>query len=182
LIGVPAVLIASPGHAAELTTPDTGYLLNTFFLLVCGVLVMFMAAGFAMLEAGMVSCKSVAVICIKNIALYSLAGIAFYLAGGLVMMSACRLLETLRLDDVVGAIPVHLAAGAWGTVAVAITNPDASFLIQIFGVLAVGVFVATTTFAVWFALRATVGIRLRRHQELAGGDLTEVGMRAYNFS
>ena len=422
LIGVPAALLALPVHAAELTTPDTGYLLNTFFLLVCGVLVMFMAAGFAMLEAGMVSSKSVAVICTKNVALYALAGIAFYLtgyqlmygsgvtnlvgdvavwssndgaalagdtssghasaadwffqmvfvataasvvsgalaerikfwpfalfvlviagflypvvghwtwgggwlakigfidfagstivhsfggwaaltgiillgprrgrfdaegrakrippsslpsvtlgtfilwlgwfgfnggsqlsfssiedavtvadifvntnaaaagvvtvavasqliyrrldlplilngalaglvsitadpvtptpaiamliggAGGLVMMSACRLLEAFRLDDVVGVIPVHLAAGAWGTIAVAITNPEASIIVQGLGVVAIGLFVAITTFAVWFVLRAMVGIRLQRRQELTGGDLTEVGMRAYNLS
>ena len=103
-------------------------------------------------------------------------------AGGLVMMSACRLLEAFRLDDVVGVIPVHLAAGAWGTIAVAITNPEASIIVQGLGVVAIGLFVAITTFAVWFVLRAMVGIRLQRRQELTGGDLTEVGMRAYNLS
>ena len=57
------------------------YVLNTFFLLFCGSLVMFMAAGFAMLEAGMVRSKSVAVILVKNIGLYAIAGLMFYAVG-----------------------------------------------------------------------------------------------------
>jgi Amt family ammonium transporter len=62
-------------------TPEVGYLLNTLLLLVCGVLVMFMAAGFAMLEAGMVRSKSVAVILAKNISLYAIASMMFFLLG-----------------------------------------------------------------------------------------------------
>ncbi len=54
---------------------------NTLSFLLCGFMVMFMAAGFAMLESGMVRSKSVATICVKNIALYSIAGLMFYLVG-----------------------------------------------------------------------------------------------------
>ena len=71
-------------HAAIAQTapaPEVGYMLNTLLLLICGVLVMFMAAGFAMLEAGMVRSKSVAVILAKNIALYAIASIMFFLVG-----------------------------------------------------------------------------------------------------
>ena len=74
-------LAAAPVFANTGISDETVYLFNTLFLLVCAVLVMFMAAGFAMLEAGMVRSKSVAVICTKNIALYALAGVAFYFVG-----------------------------------------------------------------------------------------------------
>jgi Amt family ammonium transporter len=60
---------------------EADYVLNTFFLLLCGCLVMFMALGFAMLEAGSVRHKSVAVILVKNIGLYAIAGIMFFLVG-----------------------------------------------------------------------------------------------------
>ena len=79
--GATFLLAAAPCHAASAAAGDTGYLLNTLFMLLCGILVMFMAAGFTMLEAGMVRSKSVATICAKNISLYAIAGIAFYLVG-----------------------------------------------------------------------------------------------------
>jgi len=58
-----------------------GFIFNTLLFLICGFLVMFMAAGFAMLESGMVTSKSVSVICAKNIGLFSIAGIMFWLVG-----------------------------------------------------------------------------------------------------
>ena len=70
---------ASPA-AAEVSA-ETGYVLNTFSFLVHGFLVMWMAAGFAMLESGLVRTKNTATICLKNIALYSVAGLLFYLIG-----------------------------------------------------------------------------------------------------
>ncbi len=102
--------------------------------------------------------------------------------GGLLMMVATRSLEGLLLDDVVGAIPVHMVGGIWGTLAVCITNPDADLSTQIIGIVAIGAFVFTISFVVWFAMRRTTGIRLKRHHEHEGGDLTEVGMRAYNIA
>ena len=60
---------------------EVAYILNTFLFLVCGFLVMFMAAGFCMLEAGQVRSKNTAVICLKNIGLFSLAGVMYYLVG-----------------------------------------------------------------------------------------------------
>ena len=101
-------------------------------------------------------------------------------AGALVMMTASRFLESMRLDDVVGAVPVHLAAGAWGTIAVALTNPEANLWVQALGVVAVGGFVLAASLIVWLGLKLTIGIRLSRTKEDAGGDLTEVGLPAYN--
>ena len=70
---------AQPAFAA--VSEETAFVFNSFAFLIHGVLVMFMAAGFAMLEAGLVRSKNTAAICLKNIALYSVAGIAFYLVG-----------------------------------------------------------------------------------------------------
>ena len=72
-------LAAAPALAA--VTAETAFVFNTFMFLVCGFLVMFMAAGFAMLESGLVRSKNTAAICLKNIALYSVAGIVYYLIG-----------------------------------------------------------------------------------------------------
>ena len=108
--------------------------------------------------------------------------IAIGAVGGLAMMAGCRLLELIRIDDVVGAIPVPLVAGVWGTLAVALTNPEASLWTQATGVLAIGAFVAVASFVVWALLRLFIGIRLKPDHEDSGGDLAEVGLRAYNFS
>ncbi len=68
-------------YAETTVSAEVGFIFNTFLFLVCGFLVMFMAAGFAMLESGMVTSKSVSVICAKNIGLFSIAGIMFWLFG-----------------------------------------------------------------------------------------------------
>ena len=60
---------------------ETAYIFNTFLFLVCGFLVMWMAAGFAMLESGLVTSKSVSTIAAKNIGLYSIAGMVFWVVG-----------------------------------------------------------------------------------------------------
>ena len=73
--------MSSAGVADTTVSAEVGFIFNTFLFLVCGFLVMFMAAGFAMLESGMVTSKSVSVICAKNIGLYSIAGIMFWLVG-----------------------------------------------------------------------------------------------------
>ena len=76
-------LAASPAHAA--VEGEIAFVFNTFSFLVHGFLVMLMAAGFAMLESGLVRTKNTAAICLKNIALYSIAGIMFYIVGYAVM-------------------------------------------------------------------------------------------------
>ena len=73
--------MTSASYADTTVSAEVGFIFNTFLFLVCGFLVMFMAAGFAMLESGMVTSKSVSVICAKNIGLFSIAGIMFWLCG-----------------------------------------------------------------------------------------------------
>ena len=80
-IVAPVSLSLMSGEAYAEVNSETAYILNTFSFLIHGVLVMFMAAGFAMLESGLVRSKNTATICLKNIALYSIAGIVFYLVG-----------------------------------------------------------------------------------------------------
>ena len=79
----------------------------------------------------------------------------------------------------VGAIPVHLFAGIWGTIAVVFTNSDASLVTQLYSIVVVGIFVVITSGIVWFVLRSTVGIRVSEDDEVNGLDMSELGMEAY---
>lgn len=101
--------------------------------------------------------------------------------GGVVMYAAAMALEKLKVDDVVGAVPVHLAAGIWGTLAVTLSNPEAILWVQMVGILATGAFVSTVSLLLWGGMKSLVGIRLRRNHEELGGDLSELGVRAYNL-
>ena len=87
------------------------------------------------------------------------------------------LLDRLRIDDVVGAIPVHLVAGIWGTLAVGIWGP-ASFITQFVGVVSIGCFVLGTSALVWFVLKKTIGIRVSEDKEDLGQDLLELGLES----
>ena len=99
--------------------------------------------------------------------------------GGLIVVFTVPLLDKFRIDDVVGAIPVHLIAGIWGTIAVPLTNSDASFGTQIVSILIVGAFTFVASAVVWFIIKAAVGIRVSEEDEIAGLDTSELGMDAY---
>ena len=99
--------------------------------------------------------------------------------GGLIVVFAVPMLDKMQIDDVVGAIPVHLMAGIWGTLAVALTNPDASFGTQLIGIVTIGIFTFVVSWIVWTILRVTIGIRVTEEEELAGLDNAELGMEAY---
>jgi ammonium transporter, Amt family len=99
--------------------------------------------------------------------------------GGVLVVVAVPLLDKLKIDDVVGAIPAHLVCGIWGTLAVPITNSDASFGGQIVGIIAIGLFVSITSAIVWMILKVTVGVRASEEDEELGLDRAELGMEAY---
>ena len=99
--------------------------------------------------------------------------------GGAIVVITVPLLDKVRIDDVVGAIPVHLFAGIWGTIAVAFTNPDASLGGQLFSIIVVGAFVFSISLVLWIGLKAAMGIRVSEDDELAGLDSAELGMAAY---
>ncbi len=98
--------------------------------------------------------------------------------GGVLVVAAVPLLDKIKIDDVVGAIPVHLVAGIWGTLAVGIFG-SGSFIAQLQGVAAVGLFVTVASSLVWLALKLTMGIRVSEEAEDLGLDKAELGMEAY---
>ena len=108
-----------------------------------------------------------------------LAAILIGAVGGVIVVYGTKLLFSLKIDDVVGAIPAHLFAGIWGTLAVPITNPDTSFGTQLLGVISINVFVFIVALIVWSIMKATIGIRLSKEAETKGTDVTETGVIAY---
>ena len=99
--------------------------------------------------------------------------------GGVIVVFAVPFLDKIRIDDVVGAIPVHLICGIWGTLAVPLTNSDASFGGQLISVVIVGAFTFVVSLIVWVILKAVMGIRAPEEDEMMGLDKAELGMEAY---
>jgi Amt family ammonium transporter len=121
--------------------------------------------------------------------------------GGLIVVVTVPLLDKLKIDDVVGAIPVHLFAGIWGTLIVAIhTQADllddagevvmvdgvgqtvgfaAQLMTQLTGIAAYGVFTFVASLILWIVLKGVMGIRVSEEAEINGLDTTELGMEAY---
>ena len=99
--------------------------------------------------------------------------------GGVICVAAIKLLDVIKIDDVVGAVPAHLFAGIWGTVAVAITNPEADWLVQLLGVAAIGAFVFLLSFGIWKLLDILIGARVSNRVERLGQDVAELGIEAY---
>ncbi len=98
--------------------------------------------------------------------------------GGVIVVFAVPFLDKLKIDDVVGAIPVHLFAGIWGTIAV-IFYGDASLGTQIVGIVAYGAFTFVVSLVVWIILKGIMGIRVSEEAEINGLDMSELGMEAY---
>jgi len=99
--------------------------------------------------------------------------------GGVIVVLGTKLLFKLQIDDVVGAIPAHLFAGIWGTLAVPITNSGAKFGTQLLGVVSINLFIFIISFIVWKIMKNTMGIRLSKKAELKGTDISETGVIAY---
>jgi len=99
--------------------------------------------------------------------------------GGVIVVFAVPFLDRLKIDDVVGAIPVHLFAGIWGTLAVCFTNSAASFSVQVTSIVIVGAFVTVASAVVWLVLKAMFGLRVSEEAEITGLDRSELGMEAY---
>ena len=98
--------------------------------------------------------------------------------GGAIVVFAVPMLDKLKIDDVVGAIPVHLFAGIWGTLIVAWTG-DATFVGQFVGVALTGVWVCAASAVIWLALKYTIGVRPSEEEETGGLDHVEIGVEAY---
>ena len=99
--------------------------------------------------------------------------------GAIIMYFGTKFLESKHIDDVVGAIPVHMFAGVFGTMVVPISNPDTTFGTQFTGVLAVCVFSFVLSYIVFKTLKETIGLRISAQAEKLGTDVAEVGVKAY---
>lgn len=109
-------------------TFELGYALDTFYFLICGVLVMWMAAGFTMLEAGLVRAKNTTEILTKNVALYAIASIMYMVCGYSIMYGGSDFVFFLDGISADGATGIAEDAAAYA--------PAADFFFQV-------VFVAT---------------------------------------
>ena len=101
--------------------------------------------------------------------------------GGIIVFYGTKLLLKLKIDDVVGAIPVHGFAGIFGTLAVPLSNADANFGSQLYGILWVNIFVFIVAFIIWYLMKMTFGIRISDEAEKLGTDKAEVGVMAYSI-
>ena len=111
--------------------------------------------------------------------------------GGVIVVFAVPMLDKLKIDDVVGAIPVHLLAGIWGTLAVAFNTQTTigdsevsrtmieQLGVQAYGVICYGVFTFVASAIVWYVLKMTMGIRASEEDEMMGMDKAEIGVEAY---
>ncbi|KIM10989.1 MAG: ammonium transporter [Sulfuricurvum sp. PC08-66] len=97
----------------------------------------------------------------------------------ILIVIAVPMFDKLKLDDPVGALSVHLVNGIWGTLAVGIFNESVPFMAQVKGILLIGAFTFVVSFAIWFVLKITMGIRVSEEVEYDGMDLHETGLEAY---
>lgn len=99
--------------------------------------------------------------------------------GGVLVVFAILGFDKIKIDDPVGAISVHGVVGIWGTLAVCLTNPDASLGAQLLGIVCVFAWVFAVSLVVWGIIKAVVGLRVSEEEEYEGVDLVECGMEAY---
>ena len=99
--------------------------------------------------------------------------------GGLLVPLSMSYLEKWGIDDPVGAISVHGSAGILGLMLVPILNPDATFINQAIGTVAIFTFVFGSSYLVWYGFKKTIGIRVGTDEEIGGADMWETGSKAY---
>lgn len=107
-----------------------------------------------------------------------LASIIGAIAGIIVVFSIISL-DKMKLDDPVGAISVHGVVGIWGLLAVCLSNPDATLVAQLIGIVSIFGFVFVVSFITWFIIKVVMGIRVSDEEEYQGVDYSECGMEAY---
>lgn len=99
--------------------------------------------------------------------------------GGVLVVFSILMLERLRIDDPVGAISVHGAAGIWGLLAVPLTNPSASLSVQMLGAACIFAWVFVASLVVWGLIQLLMGLRVSEEDEYEGVDIAECGLEAY---
>jgi Amt family ammonium transporter len=99
--------------------------------------------------------------------------------GGLIVVFSIVTMDKLKIDDPVGAISVHGVVGAWGLMAVPLTNSGASFTGQLIGMATIFIWVFVASLIVWGIIKMVIGIRVDEQEEYEGLDIGECGMEAY---
>ena len=99
--------------------------------------------------------------------------------GGLIVVLSVPILDKFKIDDVVGAIPVHLIAGIWGTLAVTFNNPEAALGTQLYGIIIIGAFTFLISLLVFYTISVLIGLRSTEEDEIKGLDASELGMDSY---
>ncbi len=99
--------------------------------------------------------------------------------GGVLVVFAIVGFDKIKIDDPVGAISVHGVAGIWGTLAVCLTNPEASLGAQLLGIACIFAWVFIASLIVWSIIKVVAGLRVSEEEEYEGVDLVECGMEAY---
>jgi len=108
-----------------------------------------------------------------------LAALVDGIVAGVLVVYSVSFFDKIRIDDPVGALSVHLVNGIWGTLAVAIWNPKVTFMMQLKGILAIGLFTFLSSLLIWYILKVTIGIRVAAEHEQDGIDIHETGLEAY---
>jgi Amt family ammonium transporter len=101
------------------------------------------------------------------------------MVGGVLVVFSIVAMDKVKIDDPVGAISVHGVVGMWGLLAVPLTNSDAAFGSQLYGLVVIFAWTFIASFIVWFILKLVMGIRVTEEEEYEGMDLAECGMEAY---
>ncbi|MDJ0704181.1 MAG: ammonium transporter [Leptolyngbyaceae cyanobacterium MO_188.B28] len=113
-----------------------------------------------------------------------LSAVIIGLIAGVIVVFAVGFFDSIKIDDPVGALSVHLVCGIWGTLAVGIFDKDIAgfgqFMVQLLGVGVIGLFTVVLSSVFWLILRATLGIRVTPEEEMKGLDIGEHGMEAYS--
>ena len=99
--------------------------------------------------------------------------------GGTIVVFSILTLDKLKIDDPVGAISVHGTVGIFGIFAVLLSDPDATFMGQLVGMLVIFVWVFSASLVTWLAIKAIMGLRVTPEEEVEGVDMSECGMEAY---
>jgi ammonium transporter, Amt family len=99
--------------------------------------------------------------------------------GGVIVVLSIIGLDKVKIDDPVGAISVHGAAGIWGILAVVFNNEEATIVGQLIGIVGIFAWVFIASLVVWGILKAVMGIRISAEEEYEGTDLVECGLEAY---
>jgi Amt family ammonium transporter len=156
LAAAAGTLVAAAGSWLRASKPDLGVALN-------GAL-----AGLVGITAGADLISPLGAVAVGGVA-------------GILLLASTAALEKLRIDDPVGAVPVHLVCGVWGTLAVGLLAPEVSFATQLLGVAAVGAFCLATSGALLLVLDKTLGLRVSREEEVGGLDHHEHNAEAYGI-